>query len=183
MNKENTKQLIERCPKLFGSIAEEAENKKQGRRYGPIAFGFECGDGWFNIILEAAEKIEAEINTLPKEQQNNFKAAQVKEKFGTLRFYMHGETEAMSEAIRIAEEKSYQTCEGCGKPSITLGRGWIVNQCRDCYIEYASDRYGEIPLKAGIAWDKAKKRKERRILAINRLNAIRTKKGLSLYGE
>lgn len=180
MNEENSKILTEKFPKLFKGIFEERKKWANKEVFGPMAFGFECGDGWFTLIHDLAEKLEALINQLPEDQQTHFYAAQVKEKFGGLRFYMRGETDEMSELISKAESLSYTTCEGCSKPSIVLGQGWLVNCCRDCYIDYAEDRRAlkRETGEAGAYWDATKKRQERRSKAIERLNAIREKKGL-----
>lgn len=58
------------------------------------------------------------------------RASQVKEKFGTLRFYMSSETEEMSEAIEEAEEESARTCETCGRGGRLRPKlGWIQTLC------------------------------------------------------
>lgn len=62
-------------------------------------------------------------------------ASQVKEKFGTLRFYMTSETEEMSAAIREAEHKSAETCEDCGSPGVLRRGGWVLTQCDKCAVD------------------------------------------------
>jgi len=59
-------------------------------------------------------------------------ASQVKEKYGTLRFYMTCETDEMSKIIRTAEKKSAITCEGCGLPGKRNTLGWISTLCNQC---------------------------------------------------
>lgn len=56
-------------------------------------------------------------------------AAQIKEKFGTLRFYVSGGDEATLGMIQMAEAMSARTCEQCGAPGHTGGRGWIRTLC------------------------------------------------------
>ena len=56
---------------------------------------------------------------------------QVKEKFGTLRFYCDG-TKAIHRYIRLAERLSSVTCEECGKPGTPSHSGWIQTLCEDC---------------------------------------------------
>ena len=56
-------------------------------------------------------------------------ADQVKEKFGTLRFYTNGGDEQIYGMIRMAESMSAVTCEECGAPGKTRGRGWIYTAC------------------------------------------------------
>jgi len=62
-------------------------------------------------------------------------ASQVKEKFGTLRFYMDGATDEMYDAINEAERLSATTCESCGLPGKVIGGGWIRVLCDKCNKE------------------------------------------------
>jgi hypothetical protein len=60
---------------------------------------------------------------------------QVKEKFGGLRFYV-GKSAAyfcIQAAITEAEDKSYVTCETCGKPGkmTTPSNGWYRTLCEE----------------------------------------------------
>ena len=59
-------------------------------------------------------------------------ASQVKEKYGTLRFYMTCETQEMSDLISVACKKSAVTCENCGKPGKRNKTGWISTLCDSC---------------------------------------------------
>jgi hypothetical protein len=61
------------------------------------------------------------------------RASQVKEKFGTLRFYMTHSTEEMSTIIQEAEKKSAKTCETCGKAGKLRGYNWYYNRCAPCW--------------------------------------------------
>jgi hypothetical protein len=56
-------------------------------------------------------------------------ATQVKEKFGTLRFYVSGGDDFTNGVIRMAEAMSSVTCEECGKPGTTSGPGWVRTLC------------------------------------------------------
>jgi hypothetical protein len=108
-----------------------------------MAFGFECGDGWFELLKEASIAIEAEINRIEaqmtpeelkqaKEDCTDIKASQIKEKFGNLRFYLWGGNETIDKIIEEAEAKSAKTCEVCGKPGKLSGKGWYSTLCGDC---------------------------------------------------
>lgn len=138
MNKENTQKLIEAGPKLFCTIQAEQEKMqnaisgKPTSPFMPIAFGFECGDGWFDLLLECVTSLEAEINNLPEKHQSGIVATQVKEKYGTLRFYLSSETDTMAAIICKAEMRSALTCEHCGKPGKRRGEHWISTLCEDC---------------------------------------------------
>jgi len=97
-----------------------------------MSFGFEVGDGWHKIIDDLSAKIEK----LNREQNAGIQAAQVKEKFGGLRFYIDGIPDALFKevyaAIDEAEDLSFKTCESCGKPGKPGGRGWIKTLCEEC---------------------------------------------------
>lgn len=62
-------------------------------------------------------------------------ASQVKEKFGTLRFYLTSGTDEMYDLIHEAEAKSATTCEDCGTPGKRRGGGWILTLCDQCAKE------------------------------------------------
>lgn len=138
MNKENTKEFSEKFPNIYRSITLKTDgtlpwdNSAHESEFGPVParlFGFECGDGWKDLLFRLSEKIEAEILTFPEEMRKAFYVEQVKEKYGTLRFYMSGETDSMSTAIAIAEEESAVTCEVCGKPGVLRGHCWLYTAC------------------------------------------------------
>jgi hypothetical protein len=139
MNNENTEKIMNAAPKLFGLFEQEQQklaNRLSGDKttppFYPIAFGLECGDGWFNLLLELVTGLEAEINSLPTEEQTHFKVIQVKEKYGTLRFYMNG-TDKMYDLIAEAERKSAETCELCGDVGkLNTDAYWITSRCEKC---------------------------------------------------
>ena len=97
-----------------------------------MCWGFECGDGWEPLIRALSAKLEAAIAALPEADRPNYKAMQVKEKFGTLRFYLTMGTDEMFAAVDEAEAQSAETCEGCGQPGKRRGGGWIVTECDGC---------------------------------------------------
>lgn len=66
-------------------------------------------------------------------------ADQVKEKFGTLRFYVDSATDKHYNYIDFAELMSGRTCEECGKPGQTYYMGWHRTLCD----EHADENYGE----------------------------------------
>jgi len=100
-----------------------------------ICFGFECGDGWYTLLRNLSAKLESAIMRHIQENPTDEyrpRAVQVKEKFGGLRFYMTSETPEISDFIRAAERKSYETCEACGEVGTTGGKGWISTLCEKC---------------------------------------------------
>lgn len=57
-------------------------------------------------------------------------AVQVKEKYGTLRFYLHGGNAAVSHYVEFAEYFSSRICEECGAPGdLRKDRGWLRTLC------------------------------------------------------
>lgn len=56
-------------------------------------------------------------------------AVQVKEKFGTLRFYVDGGNEVTHAMINMAESMSARTCEKCGAPGKLRGKTWLYTAC------------------------------------------------------
>jgi hypothetical protein len=54
---------------------------------------------------------------------------QVKEKFGTLRFYYTGGDDYVDGVVRMGEEMTAVTCEDCGAPGRGRHGGWIRTLC------------------------------------------------------
>lgn len=59
-------------------------------------------------------------------------AVQIKEKFGTLRFYYNGGDEYIHGLAAMAEAMSARTCEGCGSSATQTQGGWIKTMCQPC---------------------------------------------------
>jgi len=101
-----------------------------------LQFGFEVNDGWFNLLWNLCVELKKTGFGLSEEG-----ASQVKEKFGSLRFYIYGGTDEQWKLIDEAEEASYTICEQCGKPSeIRKVDGWFYNMCDTCYKEYLENQ-------------------------------------------
>lgn len=160
-----------------------------------MCWGFECGDGWFDLLDELSGKLEAMNDRMrdealsrrgrtarfsmwlaslvwdkpldllcddvcnsaykphgqswwktqyrrfvgwfseflrPFPRPNYILAVQVKEKYGTLRYYTNTFDDEADGHIRDAEKKSEKTCESCGKPGKPRGGGWIRTLCEEC---------------------------------------------------
>lgn len=95
-------------------------------------YGCIVDDGWKNIVLEA----DAMLSFIDP----NYKINQVKEKFGTLRFYFetekpYGKVEhnIMDAIVRAAEFRSTYTCEWCGKyGEIRTDQYYVLTLCDEC---------------------------------------------------
>lgn len=123
MNDELEKKLVEKYPKLYAQYGGDM-------RQTCMAWGMSCGDGWFKIIEELSEKLS---------KFEGVEAAQVKEKFGGLRFYVDGTTqENYKEVHKIISEYealSYKTCENCGEVGEVRKGGWVRTLCDKCENE------------------------------------------------
>lgn len=112
MNDENTSRLLEAAPNLYGE-----------------RFYFECGDGWFDILLEASTQLQNKLLTFPESIRQDIVASQVKEKYGTLGFYLSYYTEELDEIIVEVEKKSATICETCGNHGKVKGSIWLYTAC------------------------------------------------------
>lgn len=118
------------------------ELDRQLRKDFPVLFqrmdryGFSCGDGWYDIIRECAKKLSALDPTIVAEQ--------VKEKFGTLRFYIDQGSDAAYTIIDEAEHKSEVTCDVCGAPGITRPiRSWLSTKCDTHWAEASGEKQND----------------------------------------
>jgi hypothetical protein len=185
MKLELDKLLCEKYPKMM-------VNRNKNMQETCMCWGFECGDGWFNILDQLMGNIQHHIDWKDKQRKGamdyNYMAAQakagnfdafeetmkavpndeykekrlaeivagdfrqvpesipqvtldqVKEKFGTLRFYYSGGDDYISGMVSLAESMSGCTCETCGSQAKTnwpkaenggLG-GWVRTICESC---------------------------------------------------
>jgi hypothetical protein len=92
-----------------------------------MAWGFACGEGWYNILDKAFSKLML--------LENKPTIVQVKEKFGTLRIYMDNSSDEAYKIVSEAEKESEVTCEICGKPGTTNDHGWLSTLCNDHRLE------------------------------------------------
>jgi hypothetical protein len=173
MKQELDEKLCAAYPKLF-------VNRNADMRTTAMCWGFDCGDGWYNIINNLCGNIQhhidwtvrsAQIDIEYNERLAKMKAGdfedferysqawsadyreqvrermlaeeprkvrevcpqvtvdQVKEKFGTLRFYYTGGDDYISGLASMAESMSGCTCEECGAPGKRVGGGWITTLC------------------------------------------------------
>lgn len=123
MNRELTDRLVTAFPRLYRGRSEPMTTNLMG-------FGFECGDGWFDLIHWLSGEITRVAEGEGRTESEWPKAIQVKEKFGELRFYADGLSPAMAEAVDRAEEASLGTCELCGGGGrLRREAGWMTTLC------------------------------------------------------
>jgi hypothetical protein len=112
------KQMEEKYPKMFANP------------YG----GFAIGEGWWPIIESLCSNIQSHTDWWNKNRETRpvveqVVVAQIKEKFGGLRFYYEGGDEQISGMVRMAEAWASHACEECGAPGTSGGKGWIKTLC------------------------------------------------------
>jgi hypothetical protein len=177
MKQELDKLLCEKYPKMM-------VNRKKDMQETCMCWGFECGDGWFNILdqlmgsiqhhIDWKEKqrnwvikynematqakagnfelFEEDMKALPNDVYKEKRRAeiiaddfrevpesipqvtldQVKEKFGTLRFYYSGGDDYIDGMVSLAESLTGVTCESCGNVGERRGGGWVHTYCTPC---------------------------------------------------
>jgi hypothetical protein len=127
-----------------------------------MCWGFDVGDGWFKIINEACKELEWLNEKFP---EIVIIADQIKEKYGTLRFYTHieiaewvGENDPIRReglATHIFEIANHITdntecmsahkCEECGSPSGKIRTdGWYRTRCDKCEAWRDYERSGGV---------------------------------------
>lgn len=141
MRKELDEALCKKYPEIF-------RDRHGDMRTTAMCWGFECGDGWYNIIDAACAQIEnrAYNNRLNGEKFHQVIATQVKEKYGTLRFYYTGGDDYVDGVVSMAETISAKTCEVCGAPGTLREGGWLKTLCDQHAKE---DRYEDFGLTHG----------------------------------
>ena len=88
------------------------------------------GKGWHTLVEEC-------YNVCVKNKVN---IAQVKEKYGTLRFYTFGGTTEVYDKILDICARSEYICEFCGKGGRLVDLGWYYTLCPDCEKRVSNDR-------------------------------------------
>lgn len=121
------KQLFEKYPKIF-------KQKDSSPSETCMCWGIECGDGWFWLLDCLCNHLQFDID---RNGYPQLEAVQVKEKFGTLRFYVSGANEKQQAMISFAEFLSSSICERCGSnKNVTQTEGWIQTLCEECKRKY-----------------------------------------------
>lgn len=151
MKEKLEKQLVKDFPLCFGDYRKNPMESC-------MAWGCECGDGWYQILHDACAKAEPIIAKWLEDNKNEEdykewapRLSQVKEKYGTLRMYWSTYPDGLDEIEEEAERKSETTCETCGKEGKLRGEGWYYLSCyehakpedRTDNLEYLENKYEE----------------------------------------
>lgn len=149
MDEKNFQQLVQDHPDLFEKCDDEY---------------FGIGNGWYNIVRILCGFISHDVNqaryrlnyalknpeakmppiaeleaTLAKAIEDLPVIDQVKEKFGSLRFYVSGGSKEIDNYISFAEAMSHVTCEECGAPGEKRNDGWVKTLCDKHHKERSKD--------------------------------------------
>ena len=158
--------IIEAVTKLCGQLANAQEKRREEieTRY-PRVFGsgtktdnpersigtvyWEFGYGWDTLIENLAAAIDREIERDPTLMEGDmpFRVVQMKEKFGTLRFYYDGGNDRIHGLVDMTETMSGSVCEICGSLGTLCRKGsgsWVKTLCEDC-----ADKMGYKPMEVG----------------------------------
>lgn len=101
-----------------------------------VSFGLAACEQLRNILLES--------NYL-----EDYRVFDIKEKYGTLRWYDQGVPQSCYDAtqkvIDETEDRSFDVCPICGKKAVVQTKGWIGQYCKDCVpvnskYSYIADR-------------------------------------------
>jgi len=131
--------LKEKYPKILKNLGGNARETCMSW----VHDGISVNDGWLPLLdkLMHCLQFHHDKNGYPQ-----VVADQIKEKFGTLRFYYHteendtnhpykGETRSsdyLSGIISFAESMSSMICENCGDHGEITRNGWIKVRCKNC---------------------------------------------------
>lgn len=110
-------------------------------------------EGWRKLF---GEHMCAEIAAILKKADylDKYRIIQIKEKYGSLRWYDAGVPVKISEEldalIRFYEILSERTCIVCGAPATRITTGWISPYCDNCI----SKDEDSVPIKEWFKWFK-----------------------------
>jgi len=136
MKEELEKRLIDRFP-LFYRPNNYGANQER--------FGFECMNGYFDLIWKTSENIESVFKKYPIIYFESFSIIQLKSKFRELRVYWSFDSDTLDKDVLVmirselfqitgdAEKESRTLCEVCGKKvtDAVINTTWYV-KCLEC---------------------------------------------------
>jgi DNA-directed RNA polymerase subunit RPC12/RpoP len=115
--------ILKKYPKIF-------KQKNSPMTQTCMCWGLEVGLGWHWLVDILCSQLQWDIDRNNHEQ---IEATQVKEKFGTLRFYTNGADKTQEGMISLVEFMSTYICEKCGSTeNVTQTKGWIATLCKNC---------------------------------------------------
>lgn len=122
----------------FSKRMEEKFPKMLSGSYG----GFAVSKGWWIILESLMDNIQHYLNWKNRESEvvPQVVVAQIKEKFGGLRFYYDGGDDEVSGMVRMAESWADHSCEECGGIGTRRSGGWIRTLCDSHEAKYQASK-------------------------------------------
>lgn len=118
--------------RLYANYPEIFQYRDGDMRDTLMCWGICCGDGWYFLINNLCKSIKNYVDwkkriAKPGEDQSNLSvvAEQVKEKYGSLRFYIRGGDDYVNGLIAMAESMSKNICEYTGNFGVIRGSAWL----------------------------------------------------------
>lgn len=117
---------------------KEIEQRLTNRIPKPWGRYISCQEGWYKIL--------GELDTKLAYLDPDYKINQVKEKFGTLRFYFETTKDGlirdiMNDCVDAATYASSYTCEYCASPlGMLQDDGWVKTACPECWAKKQEER-------------------------------------------
>ncbi len=124
------KRLVERYPFL------EIKGWDSSEPYNYKSTWLDCMPvGWKKTLgIPLCEELREELIKIDPSLLNTYRVVQVKEKYGTLRWYDTGYYGRMDDILTKYEDISKYTCLVCGKINVPVfDDGWISPFCPECY--------------------------------------------------
>lgn len=119
MKLENSKKLFHEFPEIFNTEID--------------SLGFECQDGWFNLLYTLAGDVQEHINE--SIGKTDFSIIRVRQIMGCMRINAIGGDEITRNMLHAAEERSQSICELDGRPAEGLyvcAPIWFRFLCEKC---------------------------------------------------
>ncbi len=132
---ENLQAITEKYPRIFKDINSD------------VLVVSEIPEGWINLVDNLCADLNNLMEEMDPENTTNLVVLQVKEKFGSLRFYYHIDTEnnslyqRLKEAIHRAEVNSQTVCQFTGQHGeLCMHNRWLMVLCEDKRIELGATK-------------------------------------------
>lgn len=98
-----------------------------------VQCGVSVGDGWVPMLHVLCRQIEHHCESAKLALPT---VMQVKEKFGTLRFYLYGTDLYTQGLVSMAEAVSSVICEDCGAVGEGRDGSWLRTLCDACEVTW-----------------------------------------------